>query len=139
MLPKLNLGTHGSSPVFTPKKCKGCSSNIVTAEPVNCNKCHAQYHPGCAKAQSTLQSSGFQKCCGPKKALSLDDIREMLRVENGTLRKEIYEDSLKVFDPVKASVDSLRIDLEEISAKLRDRMSAIESDNVTINNRLDMA
>ncbi|KAH0563559.1 hypothetical protein KQX54_002019, partial [Cotesia glomerata] len=136
---KLNLELQGSSPSLTPKKCKGCGSNIVTSEPVNCNKCLALYHPGCAKAQNVLQTGGFQKCCGPKKAISLDDIREMLHVENGTLRKEIYEDSLKVYDPVKASVDARRDDFEELSAKLGDRMAAIESDNASIKNRLDPA
>ncbi|KAH0552681.1 hypothetical protein KQX54_014013 [Cotesia glomerata] len=114
MPPKLSIGSQGSSP-FTPKKCKGCGSNIVTTEPVNCNKCLALYHPGCVKAQNVLQT------------------------ENVTLRKEIYEDSLKIFDPVKASVDALRVDFEELSAKFSDRVAAIESDNESIKNRLDTA
>lgn len=135
--PAIQLKSNSST--LTPKRCRGCNSNIVTSDPVSCGKCLVPYHPGCARNQTTLATGGYQKCCGVKKSYSLDDIRDIIRRENDELRKALNDDSSKVLDPVKNSVDALQEKVQELSNKLEERLALVEIDNRNIHKRIDRA
>lgn len=121
--------TKGNTPTSysnkTPtRKCKGCSNNIAT-DHVKCPKCAALYHPSCAKNTVQIPNGGFQRCCGPKKAVSLDDIRDILKEENAPLRNDITN-LCKSIDLNTEAINKRLSTVEKVTQEISNRVVALE-------------
>ncbi|KAH0563910.1 hypothetical protein KQX54_008032 [Cotesia glomerata] len=118
MAHKTNKEGDGTVGYTTPQKeCKVCSRTVVT-EVVNCSKCPSIIPPVvCAKTTSVLSSGGFQRCCGPKKTLSYDDMRELM----DSLRRDIRGD-------INKSAVTLQNTFTKTTEALSKRLTVVEKD-----------
>ncbi|KAH0567828.1 hypothetical protein KQX54_014597 [Cotesia glomerata] len=114
--------------------CTLCDNNIVT-DIARCPRCNAMYHPRCVKLIKVLTNGGYQKCCGPKK-LSLNDIRDLIKEENGLLTQNIKKDVGIQLQTVVDSVKSLEGKFTSTAEALKDRLLAVEASNSKFEEKL---
>ncbi|XP_044586008.1 uncharacterized protein LOC123266045 [Cotesia glomerata] len=112
--------------ITQPAKCRACYHVMLSSDIVHCIKCSSGYHPLCAKNAGKLTNGAIQKCCGPKKNATVDDIKELL----GRLRADINIDLQK-------TAENLRGSFEEATAKLGARIGAVEEKNTLIEKKVD--
>ncbi|KAH0539997.1 hypothetical protein KQX54_010971 [Cotesia glomerata] len=112
--------------ITQPAKCRACYHVMLSSDIVHCIKCSSGYHPLCAKNAGKLTNGAIQKCCGPKKNATVDDIKELL----GRLRADINNDLQK-------TAENLRGSFEEATAKLGARIGAVEEKNTLIEKKVD--
>lgn len=86
-------------PPSQAEKCRGCASRVA-GDAVTCSGCQSIFHPSCARQSGPISGGMYQRCCGRRGSISIDDIRDLLSSELNKLRIDFKTEFTAITDNV---------------------------------------